>query len=263
MHETILLGKPVTYGSELADRAMIVLLALHAFSGSIAVPSSVVALTARAGTRLHRSTGRVFMFSMLAAALSGSIADLIRLTVSYRANHTIYPGMAVPSSIPARFGFLYVSVCIVLLFATCRSPRRGQILPARERVEDLANSACLFLGVATAALIVAFFNPWTGALWMIGTFATASHVILREPCALIRHRRAMILLAGFSWWAALQGFGPAFAALWRSVESPAVRYRGDLPGNIDIGFFSFLLAWLPPFAGVHLLARRAQRSAVR
>ena len=62
-----------------------------------------------------------------------------------------------------------------------------------------------------------------------------------------QHRFIILFLAAFSWWGALQGFGPALAIAIVGVDNSVTTYTGNLPGEFQINFFIFLLAWLPPF----------------
>lgn len=262
MHETPLLDKPVIYGSEGADWAFIALAVVHAVFGGGAVVSGVVALAARKGRRVHRRVGRWFVGLMVATALSGIALDVVRLSSFFAENHTKYAGSAMPSSIPARLAFLYGALCILYLARVGAHPRvfsrRPAPLAGWERALPWALGVA---GVGVTALVIARFNPWTGALWMIATFGAATLATGRMTPGVAQHRFAMLFLVAFSWWGALQGFGPALGR-WVVGDDPSTRaYVGHLPGDFSPAFFGFLVSWAPAFVVAALLHRRFRRAA--
>ena len=62
-----------------------------------------------------------------------------------------------------------------------------------------------------------------------------------------QHRFAMLFLAAFSWWGALQGFGPAIGRLFVGDDMSTAAYVGHLPGGFSPAFFAFLIPWAPAF----------------
>ncbi|MCB9596470.1 MAG: hypothetical protein H6719_27350 [Sandaracinaceae bacterium] len=256
MHETLLLDKPVVYGSDGFDYAFIALVTLHALAGGGAVVAGVVALAAKKGRRVHLAWGKAFVRLMVATALSGIVVDVTRLTFFFTENHTQYAGSATPSSIPARIGFLVAAVCILYLARVARDPRDRRPRPSWERALPWAVVASALLG---AGVVIARFNPWTGALWMIATFAGAAIATGRMAPGVAQHRFAMLFLAAFSWWGAFQGFGPALGRLLGDVESSTAPYTGHLPGGFSFAFFGFLVVWAPAFLAAAVMHVRFAR----
>lgn len=131
MNETLILEKPVSYGSPAADLAFVVAVALHAGLGASALVSGIVALVAHKGRTLHRRAGGIFLLAMTLTAVSGIGIDAVRLGVRFAENHTSYAGMSTPSSIPARIAFLYVACCVAHSawrgWRALRRPREGWI----------------------------------------------------------------------------------------------------------------------------------------
>ena len=115
MESTFLLHKPVIYGSYFANSPFLTMLLLHIIAGAIAPVTALVALTARKGGTLHVRSGRTFAWSMLIVALTGIMLDVIRLCTFVKENHTKYAGYTMPSSYPARLGFLFVGLCILYI----------------------------------------------------------------------------------------------------------------------------------------------------
>jgi hypothetical protein len=58
---------------------------------------------------------------MVTVALSGIVLDGVRLWFFVKENHTKYAGYTMPSTYPARLGFLFVGLCIVDLLHESRS----------------------------------------------------------------------------------------------------------------------------------------------
>ncbi|MCA9605594.1 MAG: hypothetical protein KC619_08375, partial [Myxococcales bacterium] len=167
--------------------------------------SGIVSLAAKKGGKRHLAWGRAFVRLMVATALSGIGLDVVRLTVRFTENHTKYVGSGMPSSIPARLAFLVAALSILYLARVGTHPRvfarRPAPLPTWERALPFALVA---VAIAAAVVIVGWLDPWTGALWMIATFAAATFVTGRMPPSVAQHRFAMLFLGAFSWWGAFQ-----------------------------------------------------------
>lgn len=262
MDHTPLLHKPVFYGGELANLAFVALTVVHAACGATGVLTSVTALAAKKGRRVHLRAGRWFVRAMVATALTGIGLDGVRLGFYFTENHTKYAGLGMPSSIPARIAFLFAALCILYLARVGAHPRvfsrRPAAIPGWERALPIG---LLLAGVAACALIAARFDPWTGALWMIVTFAAATITTGRMSPSVAQHRFAMLFLAAFSWWGALQGFGPAIGVALQGADESTRPYLGDQPGAFDPAFFGFLAVWAPAFVLAAFLHRRFARRA--
>ena len=264
MLETPLLHKPIHYGGAVADGAFWALVVLHVIVAALAVIGGVVAVAATKGGPLHLRAGAVFVRAMIGVALSGIALDVIRLGAYFEANHTKYAGMSMPSSIPARIAFLYAALAVLVLVRDGGRPARGITGP----LDRALPAVVTLLGPALALVVVLFFNPWTGALWMIATFSAAlAYVAWRrridrpDPAAAVRrHRFAMMTLVAFSWWGALQGFGPAIGIALVGDDPSVTPYVGDQPGPFTFVFFAFLIGWAPAFVVAALLARRWARA---
>lgn len=266
MHETPLLDKPVIYGSDVLDYGFIVLAVLHAVAGAAAVVSGIVALAAKKGRPVHLRWGKAFVRFMVATALTGIALDSVRLTVFFTENHTKYAGSGTPSSIPARIAFLVAAISILYLARVGTHPRVFSRRPAPLAPWERALPWGVIAATMFAAVVViARFNPWTGALWMIGTFGIATFFTGRMEPGVAQHRFAMLFLVAFSWWGALQGFGPALARVFVGDDPSTDPYTGHLPGGFSPMFFAFLVGWLPAFVAagfIHLrFARRRAPAA--
>lgn len=261
MRDTPLLHKPIDYGSEAADLGFAAAVGLHALIAGAAVIAGVVALASKKGGRRHRRVGAAFLACMGGAAVTGIGVDLVRLLVRFEANHTSHPGFGLPSSVPARIAFLYAALCVLFMI------RRGWAAFARRRAlpgERAVAPALALLGALAAAVIAARLNPWTGALWMIATFAVGvglSNRLMRAPPA-VEHRFHLLFLAAFSWWGAAQGFGPALGVALSGL-GPVSAYAGDRPGPFTPAFFGFLAAWAPAFGLAAWIGLRQARLARR
>lgn len=264
MHETPLLDKPVIYGSDLADAAFLALVVVHALFGGTAVVSGVVALAAKKGRRVHLAWGKAFVRLMVATALSGIALDVVRLSFFFTENHTKYAGSGMPSSIPARIAFLFAALCILYLARIGAHPRVFARRPAPLAPwERSLPWGLLLVGVGMAAIVIARFNPWTGALWMIATFMAAVALTTRVE-GVARHRLSMLFLGAFSWWGALQGFGPAIGRALAGDDLSTDAYTGHLPGGFSPAFFAFLIPWTPAFLAAAVMYRRfAKRRTAR
>ena len=74
-----------------------------------------------------------------------------------------------------------------------------------------------------------------------------------------RHRFGTICLAAFSWWGALQGFGPAIALKIIGDDLSTTPYVGNQPGAYSPTFFLFLIGWAPfCILAAYLIHRYAQ-----
>jgi hypothetical protein len=255
--------KPIVYGSPAADWAFWTLVALHVLAACVAPVAAAVAFATIKGGRVHLASGRWFARSMLALATTGIAIDLVRLCSHVQENHTKYAGFGMPSSFPARLGFLYAAFCVLYLLRESTPPRG-----LRPGASSGSLPAILIAAAAVlVAVVVARYNPWTGALWMIVTLAPAVLWTARAPradrrSAAVRHGATMAVLAGFAWWGALQGFGPAIAIALRGDDPSTQPYVGNLPGHFSPFFFLFFVGWAPPFAlGVALARRIARRRA--
>ncbi len=260
MHETPLLDKPVFYGSALGDYAFLALVVVHALLGGGAVLAGIVALAAKKGRRVHLAWGKGFVRLMVGTALTGIGLDVVRLGFFFTENHTKYAGSGTPSSIPARIGFLIAALAILYLARIAAHPRvfarKPEPVPAWERALPWAIALA---SVAASGIVAAFFNPWTGALWMIGTFGVATVLVGRMPPSIAQHRAAMLFLAAFSWWGALQGFGPALGRLFMGDDLGTAAYTGHLRGSFSPTFFAFLIGWAPFFVAAAWTSRRFAR----
>ncbi|MGB3292667.1 MAG: hypothetical protein WBB01_06775 [Phormidesmis sp.] len=263
MEATFLLHKPVSYGSAFANSLFLMVLLIHIVGAVIAPISAAVACKARKGSKSHQRAGRYFSGSMVILALTGIILDVVRLCFFVAENHTKYAGYTMPSTYPARLGFLFVGVCVLYILREVTPPRvfRQQSL---ETADAGVASLLVVSGLSLTVIITLQLNPWTGALWMIWTFSLIVFIMARttlsphndRETAVARHRFGMSCLAAFSWWGALQGFGPAIPILVSGADLSVSPYLGDQPGSFSPAFFLFLLGWAPFFVLAAYLIRR-------
>lgn len=254
MESTFLQHKPVIYGSSLANDIFLVILLLHIIGGSIAPISAVVAFTGRKGSKLHTRSGRFFAGSMIIVALTGIVLDLVRLCFFVQENHTKYAGYTMPSTYPARLGFLFVGLCVLYIVREVTPPRVSR-QPSGEQASLLLPSLLVVTGLMLTLIITLRLNPWTGALWMIWTFILIVIVLVRTRSSpnhhrateLAQHGFSMSCLAAFSGWGALQGFGPAIALAIQGDDPSTSPYLGNQPGPFSPTFFLFLISWAPFF----------------
>lgn len=266
MDSTFLLHKPVIYGSSFANSFFLMMLLLHIIAGAIAPVAAIVALTARKGGNLHMRFGRYFVWSMLIVALTGIMLDVVRLCSFVEENHTKYAGYTMPSTYPARLAFLFVGLCILYILREVTPPYvfRRQ---SRETAVPMAPSLLIATGLFLTLIIALRLNPWTGSLWMIWTFTlivifmalTTSFSDKTRATDVARHRLGMSCLAAFSWWGALQGFGPAIVIAIQGDDPSTSAYLGDQPGPFSPAFLFFLVAWAPFFFLAAYLIRRFAR----
>ena len=271
MPSTPLHDKPIFYGSPLADALFLALVIVHIVPAVIAPISAIVALATRKGGTLHLRWGRYFVRSMTALALTGIGLDVVRLGFFYRENHSKYVGESMPSTIPARLAFLYAAFVVLWVLWRVVPPRVfARKLPERWRAHVMPGLLLAFAAVL-AAIIVTRLSPWNGSLWMIGSFALLVLVEWRARLnaashadGVARHRLGMTFLGAFSWWGALQGFGPAIAIAIKGPDMSAAPYVGDQPGGFAAYFLFFLIGWLPLLALAAWLVRRYRlRSAAQ
>ncbi len=263
MESTFLLHKPVSYGSSFANSLFLMMLLLHIIAGTIAPISAIVAFTARKGSKSHVRSGRFFAWSMLIVALTGIMLDVLRLCFFVKENHTKYAGYTMPSTYPARLGFLFVGLCILYILREVTPPRvfRRQ---SRETAVTVVPTLLVATGLVLTVIITLRLNPWTGALWMIWTFILIVIIMARTTSSsdknratdVARHRFGMSCLAAFSWWGALQGFGPAIAIAIKGDDPSTSTYLGNQPGPFSPAFFLFLVGWAPFFClAAYLICR--------
>ncbi|MBW4421092.1 MAG: hypothetical protein KME13_17955 [Myxacorys californica WJT36-NPBG1] len=263
MLSTFLHHKPVIYGSSFANSIFLMMLLLHIITGAIAPLSAMVSFTARKGSKSHMRSGRFFGWSMVIVALTGIVLDMVRLCFFVQENHTKYAGYGMPSTYPARLGFLFVGLCLLYLLRESMPPRvfRRQ---SGETADLLVPSLLVLTGLVLTLIITLRLNPWTGALWMIWTFTLIVIVMARTTSSsdnnratdVARHRFGMSCLAAFSWWGALQGFGPAIAIALKGDDPSTSAYLGNQPGPFSPAFFLFLVGWAPFFFLAAYLIRR-------
>lgn len=263
MLSTPLHDKPIVYGSALANWLFFALIVVHIVPAFIAPVSAIVALATRKGHRLHVRAGKYFVRSMATLAITGIVIDVVRLCFRYAENHTKYLGDSMPSTIPARLSFLFAALVVLWVLWEVSPPRlfrRGEPTLWQTRIMPLA---LLGIGALLALVIVMRLNPWNGSLWMIGSFCA---LVLAEwrarvrgserNIAVARHRVGMTFLAAFSWWGALQGFGPAIGIAIKGPDLTTAPYVGDRPGPFAPYFLLFLVAWAPLLGLAAFLVRR-------
>lgn len=239
------------------------MLLLHIIAGAIAPIAAIVAFTARKGSKSHVRSGRFFAWSMVTVALTGIILDVVRLCFFVPENHTKYAGYTMPSTYPARLGFLFVGLCILYILREVTPPQvfRRQ---SKETPTTVVPILLVATGLALTVIIALRLNPWTGALWMIWTFILIVIVMARTTSSsdnnratdVARHRLGMSCLAAFSWWGALQGFGPGIVLALKGNDPSTSAYLGNQPGPFSPAFFFFLVGWAPFFFLAAYLIRR-------
>lgn len=254
MESTFLLHKPVIYGSALANVFFLGLLLLHIITAAIAPITAIAAFTAKKGSKTHKRAGRFFTGSMLAISFTGIILDIIRLCFFVEENHTKYAGYSMPSTYPARLGFLFVGMCTLYILRETASPHSVSRSHNNTAITTPlpTPTALVATGLALTAIICLRLNPWTGALWMIWTFIFIVILIAKTSPArnhreinVARHRLGTSCLAAFSWWGTLQGFGPAIAIMMTGDDLSTSPYLGNQPGPFSPSFFLFFVGWAP------------------
>jgi len=263
MDSTFLLHKPVIYGSDLGNSAFLMILVFHLVGAVVSPLAAIAAFRSRKGDQVHRHAGRIFAVSMATVAFSGLLLDAVRLLFFVEENHQKYAGYTMPSSYPARLAFVYAGICVIYLLRGASPPRvfRSSLDSGSLRV---SRAALVIVGLLIGAFIMIRLNPWTGSLWMIGTFVlmimlvsslqSRSHQMPSQGLAI--HRTGMSCIAAFCWWGALQGFAPALLISIRGDDVSTTAYVGNQPGPFTVDFFVFLLAWAPfVFLAMHLMRR--------
>lgn len=250
--------KPIIYGSSLANHAFLFLIWIHVVLALMAPAMVFGALFARTGSIKHRQFGKAFVVSMLCVVASGVLLDLIRLSIFTIENHTKYAGLSMPSSYPARFAFLYASICIFLMLIEV-VPARNQLWH-QAQVHVLANRlwplSLFTLGIALTVFIYTQYNPWTGALWLIWTFTASMFLSWLVRYGIDRgwfvtrlhHRLNMLIIASFVGWGAYQGFYPAYQLFPNGASQNIAPYTGNLPGLYSADFIYFFRTFAPFFA---------------
>ncbi|PCJ11307.1 MAG: hypothetical protein COB04_19325 [Gammaproteobacteria bacterium] len=258
MIDTPLLHKAVEHGSSLANYSFNGVIIFHSLFALLAVVSGVIALWHRKGRLDHKRAGQIFVIGMLVTAISGVLLDVVRLSFFVEQNHTKYPGFSMPTSYPARFSFLYVafSFLYVFSFSGAGFMQSKSVRGLRLRRFFSSSAYGIFLvvtGLFTVLLIYQYYNPWTGALWMIWTFIglvifnlwmrmTHGQSIDRK-IRVFQHRTNMLALVSFSVWGAAQSFGVAIIIALNGVNNLEVPYTGNLPGDYAVSFWTFLMGW--------------------
>ncbi|HVY31467.1 MAG TPA: hypothetical protein VHB79_33165 [Polyangiaceae bacterium] len=263
MLSTPLHDKPIVYGSALANWPFFALVVVHIAGAVIAPISAIVALAARKGFRWHVRAGKYFVRSMATLAITGIVIDVVRLCFYYRENHSKYVGDSMPSTIPARLSFLFAALVVLWVLWEVTPPRLFRREPPTQLQVRIMPLTLLGIGALLALVIVTRLNPWNGSLWMIGSFCALVLVEWRarlrgseRSLAVARHRVGMTFLAAFSWWGALQGFGPAIGIAIKGPDITTTAYVGDRPGPFAPYFLLFLVAWAPLLGLAGLLVRR-------
>ena len=262
MFSTPLHHKPIVYGSSLADALFFALVVLHVLPAIVAPLSAIVALATRKGGALHLGAGRWFVRAMAAVAVTGIVIDVARFCFHYRENHTKYAGLSMPSTIPARLAFLFAGLCVLYVLREAAPPR--VFARTKEGTRLWLPASLLALGLALAAVILLRLNPWNGSLTMIVSFCALIVVTMRSASpessdrarAVARHRIGMTFLGAFSWWGALQGFGPAIAIALKGPDMSTAPYLGDRPGPYAPYVLFFLIGWVPLLGLAAFLVRR-------
>lgn len=252
MESTFLLHKPVNYGSDLGNSAFLLILGFHLVGAAVSPLAAIAAFRSRKGSQRHRNAGRIFGIGMLSVAFSGIVLDAVRLLLFVEENHRKYAGYTMPSSYPARLAFLYAGLCVIYILREASPPRVFQS-SLDSRASQVFPAALVIAGLVIGAFIIIRLNPWTGSLWMVGTFVLMillfSVVQLRTrqmaSKGLAVHRAGMSCIAAFCWWGALQGFAPAMLIAIRGDDYSTTAYVGNQPGAFTADFFLFLLLWGP------------------
>jgi hypothetical protein len=273
MDVTFLHRKPVIYGSPLANGLFLAVVLVHIIFAALAPISAIVAFATKKGGRLHVKAGKAFAWSMITIALSGIALDVVRLTAYVKENHTKYATAAMPSTYPARFAFLYAGLCVLAIAWNGMPPRVFRRTPSMTVAGTVAVPSALFvLGLMLLSLILFRYNPWTSSsVWMISTFTGLVLVMGRfrlerargtwtKATAIDEHGFAMSFLAGFSWWAVPQGFGPGIKNALKGVDPSVAPYVGDQPGPFSPIVFFILVPWSLSFLLGAWLWRRSRKA---
>lgn len=162
---------------------------------------------------------------------------------------------------PAPIRHAWASCLWVCAFYILRevTPPRVFRRQSRQTAVTVVPSLLVATGIVLTVIITLRLNPWTGALWMIWTFILIVIVMARTTSSsdnhratdVARHRFGMSCLAAFSWWGALQGFGPAITIAIKGDDPSTSAYLGNQPGRFSPAFF-LLLAGHRSFSSQHI-----------
>ena len=251
MDATFLLHKPVIYGSALANTIFLAILVVHIIAAVMAPIAGWLAFAARKGGLIHQRSGRYFSAAMITLTFSGIVLDVVRLSFYVEENHTKYAGYTMPTTYPARLGFIFAGLCVLYLLQETQSPQASKSHPSGV-ISDVKLALLVMTGLLLTSIIILRLNPWSGALWIIWTFILVLVLVGKESRqrsggAIAKHRIGMSALAGFSWWGAFQGFIPAIAILIMGDDLSVTPYVGNQPGPFSPIFFLFFLFWAPFF----------------
>ncbi len=133
MWATPLHHKPIVYGSTAANLLFFAAVVAHVLPAIVAPVAAIAALASRKGGALHVRAGQLFVWSMAAVAITGIGIDLARLCFHVAENHTKYAGYSMPSSYPARIGFLYAGLCVLYLLREWPVPASSATSTRRAR----------------------------------------------------------------------------------------------------------------------------------
>ena len=265
MWATPLHHKPIVYGSTAANLVFFAAVVAHVLPAIVAPVAAIVALASRKGGPLHVRAGQLFVWSMAAVAITGIGIDLARLCFHVAENHTKYAGYSMPSSYPARIGFLYAGLCVLYLLREAAGPRVFAMSTRRARRPARGCRPRCWPWASLRGPDRDPLQPLDGALWMVATFCAFVAFMGRarldddRRARVARHRIGMIFLAAFSWWGAFQGFGPAIGIALRGADASTAPYRGGAPGPFTPLFWVFLATWAPVFLLGGYLVRRLRR----
>jgi len=112
---TLILKKPVVYDSAFANGSFVTGLTLHFIAGALGFVFGIIALCVKKGGPIHTTVGKGFAISMVFCSVSGIVLDIVRLMVNYLENHEQYKGFSPPSSLPARFSFMHMGLCVIAM----------------------------------------------------------------------------------------------------------------------------------------------------
>jgi drug/metabolite transporter (DMT)-like permease len=134
-----------------------VFVVVHFIVAGVATVAGVAAALATKGKKRHIRGGKIFLGSIVAAAVTGIVVDAVRLTTFVPENHQKLPGFGMPSSYPARIAFLYAGFCI--LYLAYEATNRGVFRPERVPLSALPYLAPIMLLVVGNILLIAHLHP--------------------------------------------------------------------------------------------------------
>jgi hypothetical protein len=264
VESTFLLHKPVNYGSSFANCLFLMVLLVHIISGVVGSLSAIVAFTVQKVSKSHMHSGRFFTWSMVIVTITGIVLDVVRLCFFVKENHTKYVDYTMPSTYPARLGFLFVGLCVLYILREVTPSRVFRRQSGGHAVTTVVPSLLVATSLVLTLIVTLQLNPWTGALWMIWTFCLIVIIMARTTSSsdrsrvvdVARHRFGMSCLAAFSWWGVFQGFGSAIVISVKGNDPSTGPYLGNQPGPFSPAFFLFFLGWAPFFCLAAYLIRR-------